>query len=449
VSALASSSTRAHVSLRWLIAVRWGSAVGQTLVVLWARFALGLLLPLTPLFALSGLAALTNIVAARWLARRESAPPRVVGTLLVIDTVLLTAALALTGGPLNPFSFVYLVYITLAAVVLSAPWTWFLTALAACGYGLLFFGAQQTVPHAADHLPMNMSSHLQGMWWAFVLSASLTAYFVVKLSSALEHRDRELAGMREQAARHERFASLTTLAAGAAHELSTPLGTIAVVTREMERTLEQLPPHAAAAVDALGPDAHARLLADAHLIRDELQRCRAILDRMAAQAGEPVGEMPSAVSVRDLVSEALRALPADDAARITVQASETIALVSVPGRGVVTALVCLLRNALDASGRGQPVTLAASADHDVVRLTVRDRGVGMTPDVLARAGEPFFSTKPAGAGMGLGVFLTRALAERLGGALLLESTPGAGTSAMLELPAHLPAAASAASSTAE
>jgi two-component system sensor histidine kinase RegB len=426
VSALASSSTRAHVSLRWLIAVRWGAAVGQVVVILWARFVLGLLLPLPSLFALSGIVALTNIVAARWPARRESAPPRVVGTLLAIDTLLLTAALALTGGPLNPFSFVYLVYITLAAVVLSAPWTWFLTVLAACGYGLLFFGAQGTVPHSADHAPMDMSSHLQGMWWAFVLSASLTAYFVVKLSSALEHRDRELAGMREQAARHERLASLTTLAAGAAHELSTPLGTIAVVTREMERALERLP-----------PDAGAGLLADAHLIRDELQRCRAILDRMAAQAGEPTGEMPSAVSVRDLVSEALRALPADEASRVTVQASETIALLTVPGRGLVTALVSLLRNALDASDRAQPVTLAASADGDIVRLTIRDSGIGMTPDVLSRVGEPFFSTKPAGAGMGLGVFLTRALAERLGGVLRLESTPGAGTSAILELPASL------------
>lgn len=448
-SALASSATRAHVSLRWLIGVRWGAAIGQVVVVLWARFVLGLLVPLSPLFALSGLAALTNLVTARWLARRESAPPRVVGTLLAIDTLLLTAALAFTGGALNPFSVVYLVYITLAAVVLSARWTWFLTALASFGYGLLFIGALQTVPASTHHgapaglavpAPMDMSSHLQGMWWAFVLAASLTAYFVVKLSSALELRDRELARMSEQAARSERLASLTTLAAGAAHELSTPLATIAVVTREMERALElRAAERAAAAAGAAGAppfDDDTRLLTDARLIRDELQRCRAILDRMAAQAGEPVGEMPTAVSVRDLVSDALRALPADEAARVEVQSSEAIALVTVPGRGVVTALVSLLRNALDASDRTQTVTLAAGGDGIVVRLTVRDRGVGMPPDVLARVGEPFFSTKPAGAGMGLGVFLTRALAERLGGALRFDSTPGDGTSATLELPAR-------------
>jgi two-component system sensor histidine kinase RegB len=280
----------------------------------------------------------------------------------------------------------------------------------------------------STHIAVGLS-HLQGMWWAFLLAASLTAYFVVKLSSAIERRDRELALMREQALRHERLASLTTLAAGAAHELSTPLATIAVVTGEIERTLEQA--RAASLADA----ASGSLLTDARLIRAELQRCRAILDRMAAQAGETVGEMPSPVSVSALVADALRALPPDEAARVRVDAPETVATLTVPGRGVVTALVSLLRNAMDASEQSKAVTLAAAADNGIVRLTVRDWGSGKAPDVLARAGEPFFSTKPAGAGMGLGLFLTRALAERLGGALRLESAPGSGTAATLELPA--------------
>jgi two-component system, sensor histidine kinase RegB len=405
------------------------------------------------------------------------------GTLLAIDTLLLTISLHLTGGPQNPFSVFYLVYITLAAVVLGARWTWFLTVLAACSYGSLFLYLMTRPPEVpgdhSTHIAVGLS-HLQGMWWAFLLAASLTAYFVVKLSSAIERRDRELALMREQALRNERLASLTTLAAGAAHELSTPLATIAVVTGEIERALEQAraasvanaenvehgaplaSPAAASAAQVAGsafaeptfaalgtspptakspfavsapgtlPDA---LLADARLIRAELQRCRAILDRMAAQAGETVGEMPAPVSVSALVADALRALPPDEAARVKVDAPETVATLTVPGRGVVTALVSLLRNAMDASEQSKAVTLAAAADNGIVRLTVRDWGSGMAPDVLARAGEPFFSTKPAGAGMGLGLFLTRALAERLGGALRLESAPGSGTAATLELPA--------------
>lgn len=430
-----SSDARSHVSLRWLIRVRWGAAVGQLATLLIADWALGLALPLAPLFAIVAVAAATNLAATRMLQRspadgaeRTVSSGLLAGSLLAIDTLLLTISLALTGGPQNPFSVFYLVYITLAAVVLGARWTWFLTVLAACSYGSLFLYLMTRPPEVpgdhSTHIAVGLS-HLQGMWWAFLLAASLTAYFVVKLSSAIERRDRELALMREQALRHERLASLTTLAAGAAHELSTPLATIAVVTGEIERALEQ---------DRTGalPDA---LLTDARLIRAELQRCRAILDRMAAQAGETVGEMPAPVSVSALVADALRALPPDEAARVKVDAPETVAMLTVPGRGVVTALVSLLRNAMDASDQPKAVTLAAAADNGIVRLTVRDWGSGMAPDVLARAGEPFFSTKPAGAGMGLGLFLTRALAERLGGALRLESAPGSGTAATLELPA--------------
>lgn len=438
-----SGDARSHVSLRWLIRVRWGAAVGQLATLLIADWALGLALPLAPMFAIVAVAAATNLAAMRMLQRspaevaeRTVSSGLLAGTLLAIDTLLLTISLALTGGPQNPFSVFYLVYITLAAVVLGARWTWFLTVLAACSYGSLFLYLMTRPPEIpgdhSTHIAVGLS-HLQGMWWAFLLAASLTAYFVVKLSSAIERRDRQLALMREQALRHERLASLTTLAAGAAHELSTPLATIAVVTGEIERALEQA--RAASIANAAGAPLPDALLTDARLIRAELQRCRAILDRMAAQAGETVGEMPAPVSVSALVADALRALPPDEAARVRVDAPETVAMITVPGRGVVTALVSLLRNAMDASEHSKGVTLAAAADNGIVRLTVRDWGSGMAPDVLARAGEPFFSTKPAGAGMGLGLFLTRALAERLGGALRLESTPGSGTAATLELPA--------------
>jgi two-component system sensor histidine kinase RegB len=487
-----SGDARSHVSLRWLILVRWGAAAGQLATLLIADWALGLALPLAPLFAIVSVAAATNLAAARMLdsvgsADRTVSSGLLAGSLLAIDTILLTISLALTGGPQNPFSVFYLVYITLAAVVLGARWTWFLTVLAACSYGSLFLYLMTRPPEVpgdhSTHIAVGLS-HLQGMWWAFLLAASLTAYFVVKLSSAIERRDRELALMREQALRNERLASLTTLAAGAAHELSTPLATIAVVTGEIERALEQArtaslanaanaptianaahasraasvdvnavslpsaqpsassasasnaPPSSVPLRDGLLTDA---LLTDARLIRAELQRCRAILDRMAAQAGETVGEMPAPVSVSALVADALRALPPDEAARVRVDAPEMVATLTVPGHGVVTALVSLLRNAMDASEQSKAVTLAAAADNGIVRLTVRDWGSGMAPDVLARAGEPFFSTKPAGAGMGLGLFLTRALAERLGGALRLESAPGSGTAATLELPAsHRP-----------
>ncbi len=414
------TDSRALVGLRWLVRVRWGAAAGLVVSALIARLWLDLPVPIAVLSAIAALTIVTNLAVSRALGRGDVLQNALAGGLLVFDTILLTAILALTGGPANPFSVFYLVYITLAAVVLGARWTWSLMLLAACAYALLFLALPTPQTHHAEPA---LDTHLQGMWWAFILAALLTAYFVVKLSTSLEERDRELQTAREQAARNERLASLTTLAAGAAHELSTPLATIAVVTREMELALQRA-----------GLASDDQLVTDARLIRDELQRCRAILDRMATQAGETIGEMPRRMAVRDVVTEAVKALPLDEAARIDVQAPDAVATLTVPSRGVVTALVSLLRNALDASADAQRVELTAEAGADGVRLVVRDTGHGMPADVLARAGEPFFSTKPAGAGLGLGLFLTRALAERIGGVLSLESTPGAGTVATLDLP---------------
>jgi two-component system sensor histidine kinase RegB len=149
--------------------------------------------------------------------------------------------------------------------------------------------------------------HLQGMWIAFAIAAALTAHFVVQLSAAIDRRDAEILAARDRAARSERLAALATLAAGAAHELATPLGTIAIAAKELERALARLPAAEAGA-----------LLEDAGLSRAELERCRRILDQMAARSGETTGEVPETVSVKGLLDDVLNDLPPEDAARVDV-----------------------------------------------------------------------------------------------------------------------------------
>jgi two-component system sensor histidine kinase RegB len=360
---------------------------------------------------------LSNLLLAA--VRRPAAFPRAwCGAALTLDTLLLTGLLHATGGASNPFSVLYLVYITLAAVVLGARWTWSLAALSVGCYGLLF--ATQLPLEHVGHLGPEMRLHLQGMWVAFCVAAVLTAYFVVQMSTAIERRDAEMSAMRDRAARNERLASLTTLAAGAAHELGTPLATIAVAARELERSIRTLPGTQAAA-----------LIEDAALIRSELDRCRAILNRLGAGVGQTPGEAPVELTAAELLAAVVRSIPVREHARLKASAVGEAA-VRAPRGALLQVTQNLLRNALDAGGGN--VSLSIETDPAGLRVVLQDAGPGMPPEVLSRVGEPFFSTKAPGAGLGLGVFISRSLCEQMGGRLKLESSPGRGTVALVEIP---------------
>jgi two-component system sensor histidine kinase RegB len=421
-------NTRLAVSLPWLRRLRWGGVIGQLVTLAVGHWTLGIALPILPVLALIGVTVLTNLALGRWLDAGGAASPAMCGGLLALDILVLTGLLAVSGGPFNPFSVLYLVYIMLAAVALGAAWTWSLAGLAVVSYVALFLvPLPEQAAHAHGHGALSL--HLWGMLVAFVVAAVLTAYFVVRLSAAIEQRDAEIAAMREQATRTERLAALTTLAAGAAHELATPLGTIAIAATELERALERRG----------APDA-GDLREDTRLIRAEVERCRRILDAMASDSGEQAGEAPALVAVDHLVRDVLATVPAEGAPRVRVTGTALGASVEVPRRAVARAVANLVRNALDATRPPAEVGLAVDGDAHTLRITVRDQGPGMTPDVLARAVEPFFSTKPAGKGMGLGLFLVRTLAEDLGGRFVLRSAPGGGSTAELELPCGAPAA---------
>jgi two-component system response regulator RegA len=206
-----------------------------------------------------------------------------------------------------------------------------------------------------------LSSHLHGMLVAFVVAAVLVAYFVVQLSAAIEARDREIAAFRDLAMRNERLASLTTLAAGAAHELGTPLGTIAVASKELERALTRLPETQAAS-----------FLEDARLIRSEVDRCRSILDRLSSDAGDLRGEAPESVPIRTVVDDALANLSADQSARVRVELSAQESTATVPRFALATAIASLLRNALDATPANVPVRLLVASANGRLSMTVRD-----------------------------------------------------------------------------
>jgi two-component system sensor histidine kinase RegB len=280
--------------------------------------------------------------------------------------------------------------------------------------------------HAGGHAhgQSGMWMHLQGMWFAFGITAAFIAYFIQRITRALAHRDADLTAARMLSARQERLASLATLAAGATHELSTPLSTIAVVAKELEHQLEN---------GGGSPDA----VEDARLIRRQVDRCREILVQLAADAGESSGEAFRVVSVEQLLRLALDGLHDVDRIQLPTDATLIGHTLRIPPRAIAQALRAVIKNAREASAADRPITIAAEIDHGMWRLAVRDHGAGMTEQTLARAAEPFFTTKADNggqSGMGLGLFLARAVLERIGGRLDLASEPGLGTTAVLTVP---------------
>ena len=412
-----------------LVRLRWGAVAGEAISLLVARYTFGADLPLALVLALVALMAASNLVLAAVVRRRAIAPSGV-AAVLAFDTLQLTAVLAAVGGSSNPFSILYLVQITMAALMLGPRWTWALAGLAATAYAALFVLVPPS-PVLHDHTGEHFASHLRSMWMAFSVAAGLIAYFVVRLSAELERRDEQLAAERERAGRHERLAALTTLAAGAAHELGTPLATVAVVARELEVAVGRLP-----------GSSQESMADDVRLIRSELDRCRLILDRMAARSGETAGEQPEAVTGESVTAAVVSGLTVDEAARVDVRLDSVLQTFVAPPRALAATVLNLVRNGLDASPPSGRVTLevgpALPGDPTWVRVTVSDCGPGMPADVLSRACEPFFTTKAPGQGLGLGLFLARTLVEHLGGRFTLDSTPGSGTRATVELPAVAP-----------
>ena len=394
---------RNWVNIQWLARLRWAEVAGQAVTVFGAQFLLGGRLPMTELLAVIGVGLVSNLFLEMYFfgdrRRRDldTAKPVYewqVALVMMLDIAILTGLLYLTGGPHNPFSFLYLVQIALAAVLVRARWTWMLVGLSFVGFGILI------VAHQPLSIPED--NRVLGAWMALGVASAFVVHFLLRITGALAERERELTEARHLAARQERLASLATMAAGAAHELSTPLGTVALAAKELERVLE------------------GELAADARLIREQVGRCRTILEQMAQGAGT-VGESVAPCTVAELLADALVGIR--ESPLVVREHADHVAhsALRVPPRALSQALRSLVTNAQDASPPASAVVVTVRRDRDMLAIVVRDRGGGIPADVMARIGEPFFTTKAPGRGMGLGLFLARAVVEGIGGSLQIDS----------------------------
>lgn len=420
-AALGASGPQRALDPVWLVRLRWAAIAAQLASVAGTRYLLRAPFPFAPLAAIIAALALANVWLSYSLRRGHRPTPGAITAQLLLDVAALTGLLVWTGGAMNPFTTLYLLHVALAAILVPRRHSLAVTLGAALAFGGLLLARPEAIHvwHSAGMFLL----HVRGMWIAFALTALCLWYFVERVSEALQARERELSRARTEAERAERMVALGTLAAGAAHELNNPLGTMAILASEL--------------AEVLPAKSEERARADA--IRAEVKRCSAILSRLRARAdeGTPRERIELVAWLRACIEES----------SVETAAAKIDAPTELWAHGYRDELTQALGVLIDNARRAAPsepveFTLARDDDKHLVRVRVRDRGEGVDPTHLQRLGDPFFTTRAPGEGMGLGLFFARAVAARHGGGLTFEAADP-GTAVTLELPLDSPESESA------
>jgi two-component system, sensor histidine kinase RegB len=328
-----------------------------------------------------------------------------------------------TGGLTNPFALFYFVNIAVAGAILTPAWAWTVWFVSVLSVTSLLLRSQLLAELNNSNLQADGEWTLAKLGYivSFATCGGVITYFVTVLTGELKQRELALKEAEDARVRNRQLEALATLAGGAAHELASPLSTIAVVAKELSRSLEK-------------NGARENDKKDVSLIRSELDRCRQILDRMTSAAGEAAGERLDAITVDRFLEETLLGLREPHRVKVTVADTAKTKKNLLPLQATAQAIRNLVQNALDASQPGEDIVVQADLMDSNWRILVIDRGDGMTAEVLQRVGEPFFTTKEPGRGMGLGLYLTQNVLRRLNGELKFTSRPGQGTTAEILLP---------------
>jgi len=409
--------------LRRLFLLRNITILGAGLGIAIAQVSYKLELPLPPLLLTLGLLALLNLLTWLRLKLQFSIANSELFVQLLLDIAGITSLFFFTGGATNPFVWFYLLPLIIAATILPRGYTWVMAGLCVACYSALFFYnvplPQSGMHHDAGmHHDGGFQMHVFGMWLGFVFSAGFVAFIIVGLAHSLRERDRKLAEAREQALQNERLVALGTLAAGAAHELGTPLGTMAILAAELESEY----------ADAGHEDLHKKL----GILRKQVDRCKEALSVISASAGAGRAESGHRMPVRqylDAVLEEWRQQYPHASLTVNISESAPEAMI-IAERTLTQALHNVLSNAADASP--DAVTLGADWSRDTLTLTVADRGPGLREDIYAQLGKQPVTTKPEG--LGVGLYLAHATIRRLGGDLGVSNRKQGGTQVRITMP---------------
>jgi two-component system sensor histidine kinase RegB len=330
---------------------------------------------------------------------------------LIIHSVLLYYA----GGSTNPFVSYYLVPLTIAAATLPWMYSMALSGLALSGYTGLLIWYHPLALHGVEHEAMLISLHLFGMWLNFALSAAFITFFVVKMAGALRRQDQLQSERREEGMRDQQLLAVAAQAAGAAHELGTPLATMSVLIKELRQE---------------HPDP--LLQEDLAVLQEQVQLCKESLQQLVRAAEADRRQAVQEQTASEWLESVLRRwhLMRPEASYRFQSLSVGAAPRMMPPTDLTQSLLNLLNNAADAC----PDKLDILLDWDAqwITLSIRDHGAGVPLAIAEQLGRPFFTTK--GKGFGLGLFLSQASVTRAGGSVKLYNHEEGGTLTELRLP---------------
>ncbi|MFI3135643.1 MAG: ATP-binding protein [Methylococcaceae bacterium] len=436
---LPKSTISALEHLQWLFILRNIMLASESLLIIISVYGLYIDLPQEMLWLAVFATGAFNLYTGVRLQTDDPVTDIELFSQLCVDVLAIASILYLTGGASNPITWVFLVPLIITAIILPQSYAWHMVILTTAMYTLLIrfnIPLPSIEPHALQaealtamdmhqlHLMQDkhyFNLHIFGMWFGFVFSAALVAFFVTELANTLRERERRLAEARENALRNERVVALGVLAASAAHDMGTPLGTMAIITHELT---QDYPAHR-----------HPELHRDLAILQQQILRCKEALSVMSASGGEmraESGTSMSAIEYLDSVLNQWRSRNPSTKLNLLINPATEINAKIIAEQTLTHSLINVLNNAAEVTSASKGIDFHAEWDQQTLYLRIRDYGPGLPEELLASIGkQPVNSSKQ---GLGVGLFLTCTTIKRLNGSIEFHTEPSGGTSVNIELP---------------
>jgi len=438
------TQTSVRQNLRWLYILRNLMMISEVLLIILAVYGLGIKLPEQQLWLVVMSTGAINIYTSMRLDTNDPVTELEIFSQISVDVFIIAALLYLTGGASNPITWVFLLPLIITSIMLPPTYAWYMVILTTSMYTMLI-AFNVPLPSIEPHMPdpqgmatdlqhyiilqhahsmhdkSYFSLHMFGMWFGFVFSAGLVAFFVAELARTLRLQERNLAEARESALRDEKVVALGTLAASAAHDMGTPLGTMAILTHELE---QDYPSHRY-------PDLYEKMI----ILQQQISRCKQALSVMSASAGEMRAESGGVLQISDYIDDVINQWRThEQRVKLNYFIESTVDLDAkiIAERTLTHALINILNNAAEASPRESGIDFHASWDSDYVILKIRDYGPGFPSELIDVVGKQPVVSKTRG--LGVGLFLTFSTITRLGGKAELYNAESGGACVEITLP---------------